>query len=59
MMPLLLAAALAPIREDGRGVLPWPKGSGYDSEQQKRHDAERIEAARLKRERKAAKRATK
>ena len=55
-MPLLLAAAMMPIRADDRGVLPWPKGEPYDAEKEKRYAAERIEAARLKRERKAAKR---
>ena len=60
MMPLILAATmLPPIREDNRGVLPWPKGQPWNAEKQKRHAEERIEAARLKRERKAAKRASK
>lgn len=57
MMPLLIAAAMT--RTEGPGILSWPKGQPWDPEQQKRHAAERIEAARLKRERKAAKRAGK
>lgn len=57
MLPLILAnAMLARDNPEGQGVLPWPKGQPYDAEKQQRYAAERIEAARLKRERKAAKR---
>ncbi len=59
MLPLLALAAMMPARADDRGRLEWPKPPPYDSDKEKRYAAERIEAARLKRERKAAKRAQK